>query len=374
MKESVRLAWTGCLLPMARTFESTINSSLLGEFETSQSAGFVFSSEAVAALKDDQNEAVTRTKELYSAGIISRAQALSSLGIEPREGDEDIYSGPQPQSEGMFGEMLSRSSAPPELKARMTRKQAQLLRALDKIQDDTAEEMSSKLRSVFKDLGKSAASVSTTIMSKSHAPGKTKELSEEEAERAADDMMSGLEIALLASIASLKNIGEDLYLEVALKTYEELSKFVGDEVVMSPNAKEELLSESAAGMKKIDVEKQTKDAIAAILAEAREEDLTEREIVKRISEKVERGRYADSETRAKVISRTEAMNAGRRSTVKAYSESGRFTHLVMFDGRSGATDEECMERDGKLVKIEEASSHQPFHPNCTLTFAPHIEI
>lgn len=73
--------------------------------------------------------------------------------------------------------------------------------------------------------------------------------------------------------------------------------------------------------------------------------------------------------RPDVLARTETQKATSEGTITAYKDLGvqRVRWLTIMDDR---TDAECIENNGKLMTLEEASGQIPIHPNCRCTWVP----
>ncbi|KKK44499.1 hypothetical protein LCGC14_3167020, partial [marine sediment metagenome] len=94
---------------------------------------------------------------------------------------------------------------------------------------------------------------------------------------------------------------------------------------------------------------------------------------RRVRVDIERGRYRDVQTRAKVIARTETAFAQSTSTIERSREAG-VQMAIVFDNRTGFDDDICSAMDGITVTLDEAQAlAADEHPNGTRSFSPLIQ-
>lgn len=125
----------------------------------------------------------------------------------------------------------------------------------------------------------------------------------------------------------------------------------------------------------LDVEAAAKRAIMRAISDGRAEGLNPIEIARRIRELVPAGRFTEAGPayRAKLIARTETIQAQRMSALKAYAEADTVRAVIAYDGRLGETDAECAGRDGQEFGFADAEAESANeHPNGTLSWGPAI--
>lgn len=79
--------------------------------------------------------------------------------------------------------------------------------------------------------------------------------------------------------------------------------------------------------------------------------------------------YGDQVKRSEVLARTEISKAVSEGSLNTYNTLGveKVMWLAIVDDR---TDDECLERNGKVFTLEEAKGAIPIHPNCRCTWVP----
>lgn len=125
----------------------------------------------------------------------------------------------------------------------------------------------------------------------------------------------------------------------------------------------------------VDFTRQARSALYRTIAIAREEQFGPMAIAREIQSQVPAGRFttAGPKYRAKLIARSETLHASRVSTFEVYRSAEFVTSLIAYDALLGDTDDECIERDGKIFPFEEAEAEMvKTHPQCTLNWGPNI--
>ena len=80
--------------------------------------------------------------------------------------------------------------------------------------------------------------------------------------------------------------------------------------------------------------------------------------------------------RARTIARTETKYAQNRSQIAAYEATGNVRRVELVDGQLGPprSDEDCINRDGRIVSLDDARLlADAEHPNGTLTYSPIVD-
>ena len=167
----------------------------------------------------------------------------------------------------------------------------------------------------------------------------------------------------------LRGIYGEFYGEVLDETVSSINAIMGVTVNMpDPFAKEVVASGGRrAGL--IDLPRTTKKRLFNILAQAQEDGVGVDEIVRRIRGTVTAGPWSTIDMRARVIARTETLNAQRISALETYKQMDPNAPVQVFDALLGETDEECEALNGAVVSQSEAESlAAEEHPNGTRGF------
>jgi len=94
LQEAENAAWNQGVIPMLNVIAEAITQALLPEFPEANQEGdyFDFDINKVLALQENMDSVTKRSVDLYTAGIIDRAEAKRMLGYEPTPDDEQLYS------------------------------------------------------------------------------------------------------------------------------------------------------------------------------------------------------------------------------------------------------------------------------------------
>ena len=171
--------------------------------------------------------------------------------------------------------------------------------------------------------------------------------------------------------------------------YEELTETVMERAVGTVNSslgvsinlpdpvQRQIIADGGKRVGLIDVSQQNKDALFRALHTARSEGMGVPEAGKLLREHLEAGPYTNAgvDYRAHMVARTEAKHAQRVSSLATYGEAG--WEVMALDAQLGAdvSDPDCIARNGQTFTVEEAAKETDsasVHPNCTLTWIPHI--
>jgi HK97 family phage portal protein len=90
-EQSREAAYQSYLIPTQRTIGEQLTIQLLPDFSDDPAERVDFDYSKVRALSEDQTVIASRAKDLFAAGIIDRARALTMVGDEPRPVDEGVY-------------------------------------------------------------------------------------------------------------------------------------------------------------------------------------------------------------------------------------------------------------------------------------------
>jgi hypothetical protein len=176
------------------------------------------------------------------------------------------------------------------------------------------------------------------------------------------DSMGGLDLAY-----------EPEYLSIARQTFELISTILSLGVNLDAPAEQRIIARGGIRKGLVDIEQQTKDAIFAAIEQGRAGGEGAAGIADLIREMVPAGPWGSAATRAMVIARSETKYAQNISSLEAYRGSENITGVEVFDAQLGPTDEECMQRNGRVVTFDVGELMvQNEHPNGTISLAPYM--
>jgi hypothetical protein len=161
---------------------------------------------------------------------------------------------------------------------------------------------------------------------------------------------------------------------VTADTQRTLQAEIGLEFQVADQDAQRIASTAGNGLGMRDIEPQVRaqilDAIQSGLA-AGENPL---KTANRIRAQVPAGRFvhAGARYRSRLIARDQTASMQRQAAVAAYQSNPHITGVELVDGVYGPprSDQDCMDRDGETLPIDQASDAQPLHPLCTLGINP----
>ena len=372
MRELIRLAWTGNLIPMGAVFAAELERSLLPEFETRPEQFRVrFSTENIPELHETPAERDKRVADLFKSSLITRGEAREIAGYEPDPVRDDIF-----LASTLAVEEPANSQAPaggksrkeePHLhpaetppRRRMNRRQSDFLRAMDRAIPELQSKMEQDLGRFFRRMGRRAAAIAAETL-------------KERKDTSDDAAMIYGNMDVPALQQDFRKIGEEHALRVARKVFGEMNTAIGLSIGLPDNVARDIIAEGGRHLGLVDLSGQLKQSIYKAVAYARGEGLGVPEIVERIKYFVPAGRWTSPEIRARVIARTETKHAQRVSTLHGIRESGVSERVIVVDNRLGYDDEDCTYWDGREVSLSEAEALiEEEHPNGTRDFVPVI--
>ena len=176
---------------------------------------------------------------------------------------------------------------------------------------------------------------------------------------------------------NLRPIYEELTETVMERAVGTVNSSLGVSVNLPDPVQREIIADGGKRVGLIDVDQQNKDALFRALHTARSEGMGVPEAGKLLREHLEAGPYTNAgvEYRAQMVARTEAKHAQRVSALATYDEAG--WEVMALDAQLGddVSDPDCIARNGQTFTVEEAAAETDSaatHPNCTLTWVPHI--
>ena len=421
MKELRQLSWTNGVIPLQRIVAGEVTRTLAPVFDEGSSVEFDNSD--VEALRENQDIKAARVERLVRAGVLTRAEGRTDLGMEVHPGDEvylmslatievpqgevrvvpptngagtekertrvrDIlYKVHQGHTHGPEDAIIQ---AAPKVPA--TAATARAARRLDIIRRSAGRAMEVPLEEVFANLGRSAATAARAVLAEDEltmagdpdqdikvlpyrpqlpgfTPGKyiKGELS------GADQVLVEQILALTDTAAAqvtLQTTLEEGYLVVANDVSGAVGQALGVAFELDDVATRNVLRAGGLRAGLVDLDQQTREAIFESLAAGRERGLTADNLARFIADDVEGGTWGSAAVRARVIARTEGANAANVSTLEAARSMPETEHVQIFDNRTGTNDELCVAADTRVVTIDEAEAMGLAHPNCTRSFVP----
>ena len=122
----------------------------------------------------------------------------------------------------------------------------------------------------------------------------------------------------------------------------------------------------------VDLSAQARSSLFTALTEGRAAGEGVDALVERIRFGLAKGPWSSPEIRARVIARTETLNAQRVSVLEKGKEAG-VQQFQIFDDRIGFGDDVCASMDGRIVSADEAQQlMEEEHPQGTRSFTPYF--
>lgn len=372
LKELKGMAWEDCLVPLLMRFQIQLDQSLLPDFETRSEVRTRFATEEVESMQESQDSLAERNTGLYRANLIKRSEARADLGWETGPEDEGYAFELEPSASFLppakgWKQATQREQQAIDNSPRKQPTEAQLrfMRGLEQSRLDSEESFAAAIEAWGKDFGDEIAKASRDVIKAFKPNGSHRK----DAASDTNEILTALDLAKVGD--ELKIVYETEYLKVAAASTELIDDLLGLTVGLPDPVAAEIVALGGTQKGLIDLPKQTRKRLFEELTKAREEGLGAEATARRIRELVPAGPWKDVKTRAKVIARTETMNAQRRSLLAAYKGMENVSEVMIFDNRTGFGDEECTALDGRVVSLDVAQGlAADEHPNGTRSFAP----
>ncbi|MEM7000879.1 MAG: phage portal protein [Pseudomonadota bacterium] len=383
MTELRKLAWMNGVVPILNCFVGSVNRTLTPRM----AEGLLLRAnyENVEALQEDRDAISDRTLKQYHGGLINKAEARQKIGQEPDSGDENVWVMPinlletngqeppaQPPPDGgksgikkgeerEYAEDHHQSeferriadtaprvqSVPPQLERLVTQ--------MERAESAQQEAFFGPLDFFFNELGRKAEVAALEVLDEKDTL---------DTERIVEILDLG------AEMAALRAIYQRQYLNVAKIVNDTMASTLGLAVDLPDTVAQAVIATGGRRAGLIDLEAQSKRRVFQAISELRSEGAGAADIAREIRSGVARGPWRDSETRSRVIARTETKFAQNASTVARAKAEG-MQHMLVFDARLGPTDPICEALDGVIVTVEEAEQLAiDEHPNGTRSFTP----
>jgi|CXWL01.1.fsa_nt_gi phage portal protein BeeE len=378
LMELHRIAWVDCLIPNQDLLAGELTRSLALDFKLKDNQRVSFDRDRVRALQDDRNKEAEYLAKLTTAALMMRSEARKRLHLDVQPEDE-VYlmpSGitlegpgapepdplPEVQLDPATG--LPVPAAPPAvppakkaIKHRMSRRQTDILRAMDKIKASSEVTLERRMKEFFKDMGKAAAEAYLASSRKSA-----------EDEVAVELVFGSMNVNRLRQ--EVRGIYGTHYVAVYRQTNKVLGAMGLDVSAVDMNELK-LLAKGGSQAGLLDMTTQARDKALKIIQEGRAEGRNSDSIAKDLADAVPAGRFNDSETRARLIARTETHIAQTESSLVAYRSAQGIDQVMIIDGRLGPTDDDCEEANGQVMDFNSAEGMLAAeHPNGTRDIVP----
>ncbi|KKM07881.1 hypothetical protein LCGC14_1729490 [marine sediment metagenome] len=393
MNEMRKLAWINGIIPIHRSFADTLQRSLMPDFMRGQSNNEVveFDTSQVTALEEDMNLRATRWNTLIVGGWALVSDGRRAMGLDVTPADEVYLRGlatiEVPAGASMAlpinqdakgnvipllayqrgGQKSDHSPTEERLALRRSHKptqaQARFVAMMARQQPGLVELFERRLIAFFEKMGRDVAAVALPIL-------------QETFKASAEDMIIVERIlggaSMEVSEAVLRETYEAVYLEVA-KSSGEAAEALGLSTGLPDPVARAVVSAGGRRAGLIDMTERAKTSLFNAIAEGRAAGEGADALARRVRVDIERGRYRDVQTRAKVIARTETAFAQSTSTIERSREAG-VQQAMVFDNRTGFDDDICSAMDGITVTLDEAQAlAADEHPNGTRSFSPLIQ-
>nr|KPM20437.1 hypothetical protein VO57_15785 [Citromicrobium sp. JL2201] len=413
MEELRKLAWHNGVLPLGRQLVDELQRSLLPDFQRAQSQRgrrieLYWNTDDVLALQEDEDKQSARKLKEFQAGAITLHDYLTETG-RPADDSHRLYMRPinyvvEPEDrlgrlrerERTAGEPAAAQAAPKGAKAlppaQVKHSETWLPEGAGTATEDeiargerfvTRNEAAfsglsaafeQDLKPLFEGWGDEAARVALQVLEarelgpKAARPPQTKAAND----RLVQEIIDLLNVEAWDRQLSAKYQAQ--YVQIARDVAEAIEQ--SGYGTMLPDARMlEVIDAGGTRAGLIDLDEQTRAALFKALTEGRAEGEGVNALANRIANMIEGGPFKDAATRAKVIARIETKHAQNISTLENGRSNG-FSRFIVYDGRLGPDRSEPahIARSGSIVSYEDAMTMTiNMRPNCTLSFAPHVE-
>lgn len=395
---AIKTSWEGGVIPVLDIFSDTIGEELLPDFERNPEDFRVnYRLAGIRALQESQDALTKRAVSAVNGGILRVDQGQAMIGVEP-DPSQKVYLRRANQIEVPAGgtkgitspfahltgdeaaafqkayetlirskENLYLSSAfkdrmelmidlPKRTKQRPTSQQARIMAQFARDERGLTRKFEGEVVAYLDEWAGIVADAADTVLT-------PKQIAESQL------ILDAVDLQKMED--GLKELFEDQYERTGTTTLNSLNNVMGLSIGVPDNVARQLIANGGRRAGLVDLSETTRNKLFQILTEAEEAGLGVPETVRKIRDTVTAGPWSTTQIRARVIARTETMNAQRESALATYREIPDVSTVMIFDARLGETDEECSLLDGQIVTLAEAeilSAEE--HPNGTRSFAP----
>lgn len=389
LEELHRISWLSCIIPNQDLLADEFDRNLRDDFMLKDNEHLGYDRKRVRALQEDLNTESERMDRGVKTGWIKVSEAKLALGLEVFPGD-DVYlrpfnvtatgpegvdqnePPPEPAAAPGAGKPPKDGQEPPKgTKAlnkgahRLSKRQGQVLKAMDKVKRHAEVRLQARMKHFFKEFGAAAAHAFIHHAKAAALPGSTKAAHDD---AQAESMFNAMNIAKYKR--DLRGVFGSHYVNVQNETAATLAK-LGIATDLSDQDQLDILQRGGSQAGLVDLTKAAKEKASKIISEGREAGKGVNEIAKELENAVPAGPFNDILTRATLIARNETRIAQTESAVMLYENAEGIDEVMVIDGRLGETDEDCEEINGERCSFNEAYGFiADEHPNGTRDFVP----
>ncbi len=391
MKEMVRLAWTGCLLPIQRMLAADLTLQLLPDFDDDPRTEAYFDTSNVEALSADMVQVAQATSQAVQAGVMMRSDARRALNLETGP-EDDIYlipmgviEVPKGQLSTDFDQAIQIAPEPtkrlkPSAK-RLTRMQTRLVRARMLSYKRHVSAMGQRMKTLLDEFGADVERAylgmpqPKALAVSGNGHGRKADASEDDLNLIAR-LFYGVD--LQKQSAKMRAAFGAQYVAVH-KDNVLIHEGVGIAVDVPDSVQFDIFSRGGTRAGLVDLTEAGKTRAFDVIRAAREEGLGVEATGRRLRDSVPAGPFLEVSTRAELIARTETRYAQNASSLAMYSEMDNVESVMMLDNRLGpqptpdvdGDGNECADINGLTVTIQEAQRLIDVeHPNGTRDMVP----
>ncbi len=380
LEELHRIAWLACIIPNQDLIADELDRNLRDDFTLQDNEHLGYDRKHVRALQEDLNSESERMDRGVKTGWIKVSEAKEALGLEYGP-EDDIYLRP-------MGVTAEGPGAPPEptpapvdpltskpkrakvlankAKHRLTKRQTQILKAMDKLKAKAQTRLNARMIHFFKDYGHAAAHAFLNHAKAIDPATVANKAAHDDAQ--AESMFNAMNVNKYKR--DLRGIFGSHYVSVHNETAGVLAQMgIGTDI--ADDVQLQLLSKGGSQAGLVDLTDAAKERARIIITEGRENGLTNVEIAKQLEDAVPAGPFLEISTRAMLIARNETRIAQTESAVMLYESADGIDEVMIIDARLGSTDEDCEDINGEHCSFDEAMGFiADEHPNGTRDFVP----
>lgn len=378
MVENRRSSWEDGVLPFLDIVAETVTDSVLPEFEVNPDPfRYHLNVSMIRALQESQDAIWKRVTLGVRAGFLQVDKAQIMVGLEPDPSQAVYLRGanifetpaksrlnttflkidPHNFIRSFPGLARRNGNELPVTKRRPPRNAVRLMAQLARDQVALEKQLFDEILKLLDDLGAALEQSTLDVLG-----------AKQDERVGAELIFEGVDVLgfenQLGAILALH------YGRTAGKTTEAVNVAMNVQVRIPDSVAREIVATGGRRAGLTDLSTSTRRRLFAELAEGQRLGLGAPQIARNVRDFVPAGPWGTPQIRARVIARTETLHAQRVSALHTYRELDPGAQVMVFDGRLGATDDECEALNGQVVTQEEAwALADSEHPNGTRSFA-----
>ena len=378
-----KMAWEESIIPTQDLVAAQMSRQLLPDFMGSDARNWrlAYDRSHVPVLQGDLNMEVERLTKAAGGPIMSVAEAREQLpGVEVEDehnfwwvpqsltatgADGLMLDAPEPEEPPMpFPPEDDDTTEPVRALPRMSRQARKLTAQLNRDEATLRDQFASTLGKAFRQLGREAA---TAFEQQDTA---TRQLDADD-EALLSRTMGTLAVNVWQQEALVPAF-DGHYVRSLRLTVGSINGALGLNVNLPDPVQRQIIAEGGTRLGLMDLQGETRDAVFRALHDGRALGEGQDALARRIRADVGAGHFtkAGPNYRARLIARTETKHAQNRSSAATYREAG-ITQVTLVDDQLGYGDEECSQRNGERVSLEEGERLlTEEHPQGTLRLLP----